>query len=164
MSSPKTTSEQQIKFTPEALSALGTELLEQVGRLTPLQQESLLRYASTAVNQPGATGAPPVLPKNLFAPVQVATQQAGGQLSLPTSQAGPLYEALRGGLVPQQAAARKTATDVTKSVTSFIDPRYANILNPIPVTTSRTDTSGQTAVAVGTTAAAAAAAIAAAVI
>jgi len=203
MSNPETTTEQELKFTPEALQALGIELQTQIGQLQPIQREQLLRFAAVARNQPGATrgvtpdipatpasasfnfapgqqqatgvvtpaqpGKPgeeikpiPALSPGLFSPVNAAVNKQASNFS--PNQFSQIFEQLRGGVQPLQSAARKSAIDVTKSIPSAIDPRFASILNPINVSTSETDTSGQTAVQAGTAAAAVAATVAAALI
>lgn len=203
MSSPETTTEQELKFTPEALQALGIELQTQIGQLQPIQREQLLRFATVARNQPGAVrgltpsvpGTPatgvfhfapgqreatgvvtpavptkpgeeikpiPALSPGLFSPVNAAVNKQASNLT--PNQFGQISEQLRGGIQPLQAAARKSAGDVTKSIPSAIDPRFASILNPINVSTSQTDNSGQTATQAGIAAATIAATIAAAAI
>lgn len=137
MGPKKTRSQTQLQFSPETLEALGTELFTQITQLNPIQREQILRAAALSIGQPGAEGAPTVLPEGLLAPVEAGVTSAAPALNLDIEQIGRILDTLQGGVLSAEGAARKQAGQITSGVTSFIDPRFASILSPTPTTTSK---------------------------
>lgn len=154
MSGPETTTEQKITFGPEALQILQAEVMEQFGLLNPVQQQQLFKFAQQATGQPNFMQMQQPAP-GIFAPAEASARQAAPQMGV--TDFGPMIQLLQGGQQKIGMQQGKQAREINASVSSFLDPRYANMVSP---KTSSTASTGVDEFATGAQAAAAAAAIA----
>jgi hypothetical protein len=143
MGGASTTSSTRPSFSPETLQALGIELLTSLGQLNPIQREQILEAASLAINQTGTTRTP----AGVSEPVKTAAVRATQQI--PLDNLGPIIEALQASAQRGVSAKQRAASDTLAGITSFVDPRFANVLQPTQSTSSSTSDPIGTGLSVG---------------
>lgn len=162
MGGSSTTTSQDIQLEPETVAALQKELSLQIGQLSPIQQQQILRYATVARNQPGVPvlGAAAPFTPGSFALLDKTVERAGERLNLSPTGLGTINEVLHAGQQQLESAAQRQATQGLGQIQSIASPQFGRSLDPTIRTTAD---QGIDPVTTGIAAAGAAAAIAAAV-
>lgn len=139
MGGSTTTTSQDIRFEPETIAALQKELALQIGQLSPIQQEQILRYAAAAQNQPGAVGAAPAaqpFTPGSFAPLEKTVERAGERLNLSPTGVGTIGEVIRAGQQQLESAAQRQAGQSLGQLQSIVSPQFGRSLDPTIRTTA----------------------------